>query len=29
MNQIEERVLNSAQIIDGHIIKVDHFLNHQ
>lgn len=29
MNKIEEKVLESAQIKDGHIIKVDHFLNHQ
>lgn len=29
MNLIEQRVLNSAQIIEGHIIKVDHFLNHK
>lgn len=29
MNAIEKRVVESAQILDGHIIKVDHFLNHQ
>lgn len=29
MNAIEKRVIETAQILEGHIVKVDHFLNHQ